>query len=160
MSKDDSGGAIKEDSIKAIVESQFENNRLECVGQQVEQIENIEPSHHHYDEPPSYYEPFPQNDESFHPHQPPMDDILGVLVQGQEVMKRDVQNFMAALDAGSSLRVCPGMFFQVDVPAPWRLARAARVSFMVDCGGALVSDLSQTNAWTAFRIKIMNNLNP
>ncbi|QHN81665.1 uncharacterized protein DS421_20g688870 [Arachis hypogaea] len=28
---------------------------------------------------------------------------------------------------------------------------------MVDCGGALVSDLSQTNAWTAFRIKIMNN---
>ncbi|XLR30505.1 hypothetical protein S83_058405 [Arachis hypogaea] len=35
-----------------------------------------------------------------------------------------------------------------------------RVSFMVDCGGALVSDLSQTNAWTAFIIKIMNNLNP
>ncbi|KAL1299368.1 hypothetical protein AAHE18_18G104400 [Arachis hypogaea] len=28
---------------------------------------------------------------------------------------------------------------------------------MVDYGGALVSDLSQTNAWMAFRIKIMNN---
>ncbi|XLR64769.1 hypothetical protein S83_015441, partial [Arachis hypogaea] len=47
---------------------------------------------------------------------------------------------------GSSLRVCPRRFFRPYAPAPWRLAWAARVSFMVDCGGALVSDLSQTNA--------------
>ncbi|XP_072055504.1 uncharacterized protein [Arachis hypogaea] len=72
---------------------------VECFVQQVERVENIEPPQLYQEEPPSYYEPFPQNDEPFHPPQPPMDDILGVLVQGQEEMKRDVQNFMAALDA-------------------------------------------------------------
>ncbi|RTK74939.1 hypothetical protein DRJ71_18025, partial [Enterococcus faecalis] len=51
------------------------------------------------EEPPSYYEPFPQINEPFYPPQPPIDDILDVLIQGQEEMKRDVQQFTVALDA-------------------------------------------------------------
>ncbi|RYR65505.1 hypothetical protein Ahy_A03g011434 isoform A [Arachis hypogaea] len=72
---------------------------MECVVQQVERMENIEPPQFYQEQSSSYYEPFPQHDESFHPPQPLMDETLGVLVQGQEEMKRDVQNFMAALDA-------------------------------------------------------------
>jgi len=71
---------------------------MECVVQQVERMESIKPPQLYQEEPPSYYEPFPQNDEPFQPPQSLMDETLGVLVQGQEEMKRDVQNFMAALD--------------------------------------------------------------
>ncbi|QHN93124.1 uncharacterized protein DS421_17g589990 [Arachis hypogaea] len=72
---------------------------MECVVQQVERVENIEPPQLYQEEPPSYYEPSPQFNETFHPPQSLRDETLGVLVQGQEEMKRDVQNFMAALDA-------------------------------------------------------------
>ncbi|QHN76627.1 uncharacterized protein DS421_19g645540 [Arachis hypogaea] len=72
---------------------------MECVVQQVKRVENIEPPQLYQEEPPSYYEPSPQFNETFHPPQSLRDETLGVLVQGQEEMKRDVQNFMAALDA-------------------------------------------------------------
>jgi len=72
---------------------------IERVVQQVEKVESVEPPQNYQEEPPSYYEPFLQNNELSYPPQAPMgDDSLALLLQGQEEMKRDVQNSAAALD--------------------------------------------------------------
>ncbi|QHN86440.1 uncharacterized protein DS421_16g546290 [Arachis hypogaea] len=51
----------------------------------------------YYDEPPSYYEPLLLTDEPSYPLQSPMDDTLGVLLQGQREMQRTTLEFIATL---------------------------------------------------------------
>ncbi|XP_072076631.1 uncharacterized protein [Arachis hypogaea] len=79
-------------------ESQLENKGLKCVVQQVEKMESDEPPYPYYDEPPSYHEPFLPSNEPSYPPQSSMHDTLGVLLQGQREMKREVLEFTAALN--------------------------------------------------------------
>ncbi|RYQ96509.1 hypothetical protein Ahy_B08g092277 [Arachis hypogaea] len=69
----------------------------ECVEQQVEKMETVEPPHPYQEEPPPYHEPFLPSSEPPYPPQSPMNETLGVLLQGQEEMEKNVLNFVAAL---------------------------------------------------------------
>ncbi|XP_072070033.1 uncharacterized protein [Arachis hypogaea] len=77
--------------------SQLENKGLECVVQQVEKMESVEPPHPYHDEPPSYYEPLLPTDEPSYPLQSPIDNTLGVLLQWQREMQRTTLEFIATL---------------------------------------------------------------
>ena len=60
-------------------------------------MENMEPPHPYYDDSPSYYKPFLQNNEPFYPPQSSMDETLSLILQGQGEMQSETLEFMATL---------------------------------------------------------------
>ncbi|QHO33575.1 uncharacterized protein DS421_9g259440 [Arachis hypogaea] len=69
----------------------------ECVVQQVKKMESVELPLPYHDESPSYHEPFLPSNEPSYPVQSPMDDTLGVLLQGQREIQRMTLEFIATL---------------------------------------------------------------